>query len=120
MSDVENAAEQQVATLHSGYYAELWRPNSGQNVYPFFRGSGDNRVVVVINESDLQFGQFGQVGIPLRDNSNIRNPDKEAFREGAILDRLFDQNSAPENLKVLGGKLMVTLPPRLVGVYRLR
>src|SRR5262249_34344647 len=104
--------------LYGGYYAELWRPNGGQNAYAFFRGSGGSRVVVVVNESDAKFSPAG--GVPLRGNGSLRKADKDAFKDGAVLERLFDQNSAPATLQVSKGNLMVTLPARSLGVYRLK
>lgn len=102
--------------LHSGYYAELWRPNGKQNAYAFFRGAEDNRVIVVVNESEQA---FDTKGIALRSNDNLREADKKAFTEGAVWERLFDQNSAPKTLVVSGGNLQGILPARSIGIYRL-
>jgi hypothetical protein len=105
------------AALHSGYYAELCRPNRNQDVYAFYRGSKNNRVVVIINESDQQ---HRPVELPLRSNDDIRQPDKDTLQDGAVFERLLDQNSAPRELEVRRGKLQVNMPARSVGVYRLR
>jgi len=103
--------------LQSGYYVELWRPAGGQNVYAFFRGAKESRIVVLLNDS----GQpFGPLGVPLQGNANLRPADKNAFKDGAILERLIDQNGAPETVQVSEGKLVVTLPAKSAGVYRLR
>jgi glycosidase len=103
--------------LHSGYYAELWRPNGKQNAYALFRSAEDNRVLVVVNESDQP---FDTKGIALRGNGNLREADRNAFKERAVWERLFGQNSAPKTLAISGGNLQGSLPARSIGVYRLR
>jgi len=103
--------------LHSGSIAELCRPDAGQNAYAFIRSFQGNRIVVVMNESNEQ---FGPIALPLEHNENIRPVDKEALKDGAVLSRLVGQDSCPEMLHVDDGKLTVTMPAHCVGVYRLR
>ncbi len=104
------------AALHSGTYVELHRPDGKANWYSFFRGSKDDRVVVVVNESDRAIG----VEMPLEDQVALRRGDREAFGKGSVLELLLGQNAAPPTLELRGGQLRVSLPGRSAGIYRWR
>jgi hypothetical protein len=104
------------AALHSGYYAELARPNGGQNVFAFFRGFGESRIVVVLNESDQELCQGS---FPIQSNKDIRQKDKDALQDGDTLEGILNLNCAPQPLILRAGNLCVTMPPRSVGVDRL-
>jgi alpha-amylase len=105
------------SALYDGYYAELWRPNGGQNVYAFLRAAPDNRIIVVVNESNEP---IGPLAIPIRGNAAIHSPDKDAFRDGSLLECLLGQNSPPSTISVSEGGFSVSLPPRSFGVFRHR
>ncbi|MEO1523198.1 MAG: alpha-amylase family glycosyl hydrolase, partial [Cyanobacteria bacterium J06633_2] len=82
------------AALHSGYYAELWRQNGNQNpdVYAFFRGLGDNRMVVVVNNGSQP---SGTLTIPIQANSALEPGDRAALSSGVVLEELLDVGAPP-------------------------
>ncbi|MBZ9752933.1 glycosidase [Deinococcus sp. HMF7604] len=101
------------AALWKGNYAELWRPNGGQNVYAFYRGSGANRFVVVVNTS----GSSAAVNLDLAGNSGISAADKSALTNGTVFNDLLAEG-APASATVTAGKLPVTLGAGKMGIYR--
>ncbi|MEB3212101.1 MAG: alpha-amylase family glycosyl hydrolase [Leptolyngbyaceae bacterium] len=107
---------QENAALHSGYYAELWRQNGSQNpdVYAFFRGLGENRVVVVVNNGALP---SGPITIPIQANTALEPGDRAALGSGAVLEELLGIE-APTILTVGDNGLTVDLPAKTIGIYR--
>jgi glycosidase len=98
--------------LHAGYYAETWRPNGGANVFSFYRASGDDRVLVVVN------GGGGEASVTMRfaANPGITEADRAAWPDGTQLVDRADLG-APAALVVDGGEITATLPGRTVGIY---
>ncbi|WP_083847206.1 alpha-amylase family glycosyl hydrolase [Deinococcus gobiensis] len=99
--------------LWKGNYAELWRPNGGQNVFAFYRGSGTSRVVVVMNSS----ASSASVSLDLQGNAGISTSDKSALGNGTVFSDLLGAG-APASATVSGGKLPVTLGAGRMAVYR--
>lgn len=99
--------------LWKGNYAELWRPNGGQNVFAFYRGSGSSRVVVVLNSS----ASSATVNLDLQGNAGISAADKAALPNGTVFNDLLAEG-APGSVSVTGGKLPVTLGAGKMGIYR--
>lgn len=104
--------------LHSGYYAEMWRQNGQQNsdVYAFFRGRGNNRIIVVINNGTLP---SGSISIPIQANTSIEEGDRAALNDGAVLEDLLE-TGAPSTLTVNNSTVNVELPAKRMGIYRLK
>jgi len=104
--------------LYQGYYAELWRHNSdpNPNVYAFFRGDGDNRMVVVMNNGTLP---SGEVNIPIQANTNLSQEDRAAMSDGTELADLLGVG-APGQLRVENGAIRVNMPGKSVGIYRVQ
>ncbi len=105
------------AALYKGYYSELWRQNAGPRLYAFFRGSGDNRIVVVIHDGD---GPSGEVSMRLQDNPGIAADDQVALSDGAVFEELLDAGAPATVTLGDGGRFSVVMPARSVGIYRLR
>ncbi|MFC6750341.1 CBM20 domain-containing protein [Deinococcus aquaticus] len=101
------------AALWKGNYAELWRPNGGQNVYAFYRGSGTNRVVVVVNTS----ASAATVNLDLQGNTGISAADRSALSNGTVFNDLLAEG-APASATVTAGKLPVTIGAGRMGIYR--
>lgn len=99
--------------LWRGRYSELWRQNGGDPVFAFFRADGDNRIVVVFNNGDAPT----QVSFRVVDSAALSDADKAAMPEGTELDELLGAG-APATLVVEGGRGVVTMPARSVGIYR--
>lgn len=99
--------------LWKGGYAELWRPNGGQNVYAFYRGSGANRVVVIVNTS----GSAATVNLDIQGNAGISAADKSALSNGTVFNDLLAEG-APSSATVASGKLPVTIGAGRMGIYR--
>lgn len=104
--------------LHSGYYAEMWRQNGRQNsdVYAFFRGLGNNRIIVVMNNGTLA---SGLIPIDIQANTDIKEEDRAALNDGTVLEELLEAG-APSSLTVTNSTLNIDLPPKTIGIYRLR
>lgn len=104
--------------LYQGYYAEMWRHNDdpNPNVYAFFRGSGDNRVVVVMNNGTLE---SGSISIPVQANTGITEEDRAAMADGTELVDLLGAG-APPRLNVENGHITINMPAKGVGIYRVR
>ncbi|WP_202409073.1 alpha-amylase family glycosyl hydrolase [Deinococcus xianganensis] len=101
------------AALWKGNYAEMWRPNGGQNVYAFYRGSGTNRVIVVVNTS----GSAATVNLDIQGNAGISATDKSALSNGTVFNDLLAEG-APASATVASGKLPVTIGAGKMGIYR--
>ena len=102
--------------LYEGYYAEMWR-HSGDpnpNVYAFFRGARDNRIVVVMNNGTLE---SGTIKIPVQANTNISEEDRVAMGDGSELTDLLGAG-APAKLSIENGEISVNMPGKAVGIYR--
>ena len=104
--------------LHSGYYAEMHRQNGQPNldVYAFFRGLGDNRIVVVINNSPLP---SSLLAIPVQKNSEIESLDRLALADGKRLEDLLEMG-APSTITLKDSAVRVDMPAKTMGIYRLR
>jgi len=103
--------------LHSGYYAELWRQNgaSNPNVYAFFRGLGENRVVVVVNNSDEA---SGELAVPIQINTSLEPGDRAALQNGVILTNQLT-TEAPETVRIDNETLHISMPPKSLGIYQI-
>jgi hypothetical protein len=104
--------------LFRGSYAEMWRHNGDPrpNVYAFFRGDGDNRIVTVLNNGALP---SGDVTIPVRDNGGIPSADRAALADGTVLVDLL-QAGAPSARTLSDGHLTVNLAGKSAAIYRAR
>lgn len=103
--------------LHSGYYAELWRQNGDENpnVYAFFRGLGDNRVIVVVNNDSEA---SGDLSIPIQINSQLEPGDRAALHNDVILtDQLAA--GAPQYIHINQDALQVNMPAKTLGIYQI-
>jgi glycosidase len=98
--------------LHDGYYAEVWRPNGGANLFAYYRASAGDRVLVVMN------GGGGEAEVVMRfaANPGITEEDRAAWPDGTVLDDLIGLG-APASLRVEDGALRARLPGRTAGVY---
>jgi glycosidase len=110
------ALRKQNPALYQGSYAELWRQNGGQNadVWAYFRGSGQNRVLVVINNGTLE---SGLIKIPIQINTDISEADRAALSDGSELQDLLGAG-APERVRIEEGSISIDLPGKSVGIYR--
>ncbi|UBV43261.1 glycosidase [Deinococcus taeanensis] len=99
--------------LWKGNYAEMWRPNGGQNVYAFYRGSGTNRVIVVVNTS----GSAASVNLDIQGNAGISTTDKSALTNGTVFNDLLAEG-APSSATVTAGKLPVTIGAGKMGIFK--
>ena len=104
--------------LYSGYYAEMWRQNGQPNldVYAFFRGLGDNRIIVVINNSTLP---SSLLTIPVQNNLEIESLDRLALSDGKVLEDLLEIG-APSKITLKDSAVRVNMPAKTMGIYRLR
>jgi glycosidase len=102
--------------LHSGYYAELLRQSdrSSPDVYAFFRGLGDNRMVVVVNNSAES---LESIEIPIQDNMALEPGDRAALSAGAVLKEQLGSGAASQ-LTIGDEGVMIDLPAKSVSVYR--
>ncbi|GGR39546.1 alpha-amylase family glycosyl hydrolase [Deinococcus ruber] len=113
--DVKNliALRQGNEALWKGSYAELWRPNGGQSVFAFYRGSGTSRMVVALNSST----SAANVALDIQGNTGISTSDKAAMTNGSTFSNLIA--GAPSSATVSGGKLNVSVPAGTLAIYRL-
>ncbi|GGJ62962.1 alpha-amylase family glycosyl hydrolase [Deinococcus aquiradiocola] len=99
--------------LWKGMYAEMWRPNGGQNAMAYYRGSGTSRMVVVLNLSDttanLPLDIQANTAIPAADRTYLANGKTFTDQLGA---------GAPATATVSGGKLNVSVPAKTLAIYR--
>jgi glycosidase len=87
--------------LADGDYRELWRPNGGQEVFAFARGTGtDQRIVAICNQATP---------------CNVQVPVHGLADGMSLLDELGD--GAPA-VAIAGGKLPLQLAPRSAAIYR--
>lgn len=102
--------------LYKGSYWEMWRENAGpHNALAYFRGDGDNRIVVALNNEPHD------IELPLRiaHHATLPQPDKDAMPDGTVLDDLA-QLGAPATATVEAGELRLTLPAKTAAIYRVR
>lgn len=107
---------QQNPALFNGYYAELfrqWDP-AASNVYAFFRGDGDNRILTIVNNS-LQ--PTGSLFIPIQGVSDLKPADRQALADGAEWIELLEAG-APARVHVSRGEIQINLPAKTVGIYQ--
>ncbi|MCG8365886.1 MAG: alpha-amylase family glycosyl hydrolase [Pseudanabaenales cyanobacterium] len=104
--------------LHSGYYAEMRRQNGPQNldVYAFFRGLGDNRMIIIINNSTLS---SNLLTIPVQANLAIESIDRLALADGGVLEDLLEIG-APPTITIKDSEIRVDMPAKTIGIYRFR
>lgn len=104
--------------LYRGYYAEMWRQGggSGQNVYAYFRGDGDNRIITVLNNGD---SPSGVVSVPVKMNGAITGKDRGALADGTVLDDLLNDR-APSIVTLSDGQLTVDVQTKAAMIYRPR
>jgi glycosidase len=97
--------------LQKGSYAELWRQNHGvANLFAFFRGDANDRLVVAINA-----GAAMSVSLPIA-ASSLSATDKGALKDGTVLTEVLGAG-APTSVTVTGGALPLTMPAQTVGLY---
>jgi glycosidase len=104
--------------LFNGYYAEMYRQTipSNPDVYAFFRGDGNNRIVTIVNNGTLN---SGTVSIPVKANTAIKDSDRAAMIDGAELENLLN-TGAPKTLKISDNVIKIDVTSKTVGIYRLR
>lgn len=89
--------------LWKGSYSELWRPNGGQNVFAFHRGTSSNQAVVVMNTS----GSSATVTLSVQGKLAAGTTLTDQLGYGA-----------PATVQVNGsGQIPVTLPARTMAIY---
>lgn len=98
--------------LWKGYYTELWRPNGGQNVMAYYRGSGTNRVIVVLNTSTTT----ANINVPIQ-TSGISATDKSALTNGTVFTDQLGYG-APATATVTSGNLPVSIPAQSMAIYK--
>ncbi len=99
--------------LWRGSYAELWRQNAGAAMYVYFRGYGDNRIIVVINNG----GGAAEVSFRVSDSQSLSPSDRQALSDGTVLQELLGAG-APATMSIVDGRGVVTMPGRSLGIYR--
>lgn len=101
--------------LFNGYYAEMYRQSSRSNpdVYAFFRGYMNNRIITVVNNGTIT---SGQVSIPVGVNSGIESIDRAALSDSIVLEDLL-QAGAPARVTMTNGVFTVDMPSKTVGIY---
>jgi glycosidase len=99
--------------LQKGSYAELWRQNGGAaNLFVFFRGDANDRVVVAINP-----GAASTVSnMPIANSHNLAAADKAALHDGTVLTEVLGAG-APPSVTVAAGVLALTMPAQTIGLY---
>lgn len=112
------ALRRQQAALSEGSYCELRRQRGGvrPNLFAFYRGADDSRVVVALNNGDEP---TGPVSLPIQDNPGITPGDRAALPDGTALEDRLDQG-APATVTIREGRLTLDLPPLTAGVYVVR
>lgn len=102
--------------LFNGYYAEMYRQNGRSNpdVYAFFRGHLNNRIITVVNNGTLT---SGRVSIPVNVNGGIESIDRAALSNGTVLEDLL-QAGAPSRVTIINGVFAVDMPSKTIGIYR--
>lgn len=104
--------------LFNGYYAEMYRQNGSSNpdIYAFFRGHLNNRIIIVVNNGTLT---SGRVSIPVKINNGIESIDQAALSNGTIIEDLL-QVGAPSKIAITNGVFTVDMPSKTVGIYRVK
>ena len=104
--------------LWKGYYAEMWRQNgSGPNVYAFFRGSGINRVIVLVNNGT---SASGTINFPITANAGIAQADRDAIKSATFDEQANWCSSGISTVTANGSSLGVNIPGQCVLVYKAR
>jgi len=104
--------------LWKGYYAEMWRQNgSGANVYAFFRGSGTNRFIVLVNNGSTA---SGTIGFPIVANTGISQADRDAMKSDTFDEQTGWCSSGLGTTTANGSSLSVNIPGQCVLVYKAR
>ncbi|WP_084571257.1 alpha-amylase family glycosyl hydrolase [Deinococcus misasensis] len=98
--------------LWKGTYTELWRPNGGQNVMAYYRGSGTNRIIVVLNTSTTT----ANINVPIQ-TSGISATDKSALTNGTVFTDQLGYG-APASATVTNGSLPVSIPAQSMAIYK--
>jgi glycosidase len=97
--------------LTQGSFTELWRQNGGTaNLFGFFRGSANDRVIVAINA-----GAAATVSMQIA-GSHLGATDKAALADGTVLAEVLGAG-APGSATVAGGLLPLAMPAETVGIY---
>ncbi len=100
--------------LWKGGYAEMWRPNGGANVYAFYRGSGTNRFIVVMNNGTIP---SGNIPLNIGANTGIPAADRTAMSNATFSDQAG--YCAAATITSSGGTLNVNLPGQCAAIYKL-
>jgi len=98
--------------LHAGYYSEVWRPGGGANLFAFYRASGTDRVLVVMNGGDAA----ATVTMRFATNPGITPDDRAAWPDGTVLTDVAGPG-APATPAVAGGNIRAALAGRGVRIY---
>lgn len=107
------ALRRQHAALHDGYYSELWRPNSGANLYAFYRAAAGDRALVVIDNGT---GDSGNIDLHFATNPGITTADRAAWPDGTVLHDVLGLG-APATVTVSGGTIRVAMPSKTAAIY---
>ena len=104
--------------LYRGYYAEMWRQGGGvgHNVYAFFRGDGDNRIITVLNNGD---SPSAVLSMPVRTNGAIAGKDRGTLADGTVFDELLNDR-VPSIVTLSDGQLTVDVQTKAAMIYRPR
>lgn len=102
--------------LTDGGYAEMWRHNGdpNPNVFVFFRGAGDNRLITAVNNGA---DASGLVVVPVSGNGGIGAADRARLADGTVLVDLLDAG-APPAATITDGMLPIALPGKVAAIYR--
>ncbi len=101
--------------LHDGYFSELWRQNGEgrANVLAFYRGSGNDRVVVVINNAGAA---SGPLAMPFQENPGITAADRADLPDGTVF-RDALHLGAPPRVVLREGRFTIYIPSQAAGIY---
>lgn len=106
------------AALWKGYYAEMWRPNGGTNVFAFYRGYTDSttgsRFIVAFNNN----ASSATVTLNIGANTAITSADRTY-----LANRTFDDQAgqgAPATITSSNGYVNVSLPAKTFAIYKAR
>ncbi|MFO0554217.1 MAG: alpha-amylase family glycosyl hydrolase [Polyangiaceae bacterium] len=91
--------------LHRGRYVELWRPNgSADDVFAFFRGDGDSRVIAIFNNSTHAIAELKP---KIQSNPGLEQADRDALADGTALTVIAQVGDADASLA--DGRLVLHL-----------
>jgi glycosidase len=99
--------------LWQGYFAELWRPNGGKNLYAYFRAAAGDRVLVIIDNGT---GPSGDIDLGFATHGGIAAQDRAGWPDGTVLHDVLG-TGAPATVTVAAGKIRVNMPAKTAGVY---